>query len=480
MPQPTVWHCGHCHTGPMWSNIDIHCLVCGRNKDDFAADGPVDNPRHLEQRPASLPQPISQPKSTNPQHKLALFGREIEKASWFCGHCHYGPMTDGIDINCVSCGRRKDDYARIDFPQSSTASASSWFTQRSMPPRTKSTASISSRFTQRSKPPPTNSTVSQAEAQVSNYPSPMPRPLRNPNEGVGSLPRNIPIYVRADDSRAEGAEKPFQIYGHRQKEMVVPDSRKHEKDIDMAERIEPASSRLVGDVSQASAVEKSRDFISDETTLESADREKVPRSVIRTKIGRKSAFSLRALERNINDSFQAMGTVERGTKTNKDKALRNYTKAKGKEVLQDSAIEGIAPLINSWRPWTGGEEIDAPPNYEDLFPQAYNLSVEREPPETYNWTAPVSITSDRTNKRTLEDAADVNEPESSILRKSEKRIDRQSHQLRDARSNVYTGWPLWVYIWWPIWVYIGWSIWVHTWWPQLVGAVSPSSVTSSS
>lgn len=336
-------------------------------------------------------------------------------------------MTDGIDTHCVSCESGKDDYASYDYLQTSTSNNSSPFTQRS-------------------KPPPTNTTVPHSEAQITNYASPMPLPLGNFREDIGPFHRNllsVPAIlrdgpwgqrnVRADDPRTEGAEEPFQDRGHRQEEMVVPDPREFEKDLNMTERVEPANSRPAVSFNRLSAVEENDDLSSNEITIESAYRKKVPRSVIETKI-----------QKSINDSFGSMGTVEGGTKTNNDKALKKNIKTMGKEVYQGSAIQGSAPRIKFW-PRRLQEGVDAPPNGdEDLLPQFYNPWVKIESPNSERWTDPIKLTSDGTERNTLEDAADVNEPENSIPRKSEEGIYKRSHQLREPRSNVYLGWLIWV------------------------------------
>lgn len=418
MPQPTVWRCGHCHTGPMRSHIDTRCLYCGQVKDEFSADGPADNPRNLELKTASLPQPVSQRKRSYLQNFDAPSKRKTEEVLWFCGLCGYGPMTDGVDTHCISCGSREDDYAPYHDPQTSTSNKSSPFTQRS-------------------KPPPMNTTISHSEAQIINYASPIPLPLGNFREDIGPFHRNLLSVrailrdgpwgernVRADDPHTEGAEESFQDRGHRQEGMVVPDPREFEKDKNLTERVEPANSRPAVSLNRLSAVEEIDDLFSDEITIESAYRMKVPRSVVETKI-----------QKSINDSFGSMGTVEGGTKTNKDKALKNNIKTMGKEVYQGSAI------------WPGRlqEGVDAPPNEdEDLLPQFYDPWVKIESPNSERWTDPFELTSDGTERNTLEDAADVNEPENSISRKSEEGIYKRSHQLREPRSNVYVGWLIWV------------------------------------
>lgn len=49
-------------------------------------------------------------------------------ATWYCGHCHHGPMRCNIDEHCVNCYRQRDGYARYESEETSSTSS------RALPP----------------------------------------------------------------------------------------------------------------------------------------------------------------------------------------------------------------------------------------------------------------------------------------------------------------------------------------------------------
>lgn len=74
----------------MRSHIDTRCLYCGQVKDEFSADGPADNPRNLELKTASLPQPVSQRKRSYLQYFNALLRERQERCCGFVGTVNMG------------------------------------------------------------------------------------------------------------------------------------------------------------------------------------------------------------------------------------------------------------------------------------------------------------------------------------------------------------------------------------------------------